>query len=103
MAGRVNFGSMPEIFLWEEDFGWVGGWGRVESRFQITHFQFGNRYGPCDLSILSRQLEFEIVNMHVDELQTQNASHNDTACLSEQAEIHPWAKGWEKALKTWLM
>lgn len=60
---------------------WMG-WG-LESGFQITHFQFGNRYGPCDLSILSRQLEFEIVNMHVDELQTQNDSHNDMAYLSE--------------------
>lgn len=40
--------------------------------------------------------------MHVDELQTQNDSHNDMAYLSEQIEIHPWAKGREKALKTWL-
>lgn len=53
------------------------------SRFQITHFQFGNRHGPCDLSILSRQLEFEIVNMHVDELQTQKDSHHDMANLCE--------------------
>lgn len=48
---------------------------------------------------MSRQLEFEVVNMHVDELQTQNDSHTDTA---DPDETHPWVKGWEKALRTLL-
>jgi len=48
---------------------------------------------------LSRQLEFEVVNMHVDELQTQNDSNTDTA---DPGETHPWVKGREKTLRTLL-
>lgn len=60
---------------------WMG-WGwKADSRVPIS--SFGNRYGPRVLNILLRQLEFEIVNMHVDELQTPNDSHNDVADPSE--------------------